>query len=202
MYENSYCTRVKIKNILIKKLNKLNIIDNLSMLKEEMMNLPKPDYANNFVFGEGVQNPKYMFIGEAPGEEEDKQKRPFVGKSGILLRNIIKYMNGTFYMTNTIPYRPPNNRNPTREEIELYRPYLLKHIKFVNPLNIILVGKVAIYALLKLDEPMSKLRQKQYKIMDIKTFVFYHTSYLIRFPSQKKEAYIDMQYIMQYSKNI
>lgn len=199
MYENNYATRVKIKNILIKK---LNIIDNLSLLREEMLNIPKPDYANNFVFGEGEQNPKYMLIGEAPGEEEDRQERPFVGRSGVLLRNILKYMNGTFYITNTIPYRPPNNRNPSKEEIELYKPYLLKHIKFVNPANIILVGKVAIYALLGLETSMSQLRQKKYNIMNIDTFVFYHPSYLIRFPIQKKEAYIDMQYIIQYSKNI
>lgn len=196
MNELSYFQQASLKARLVKE---TIVISTLSQLKKSMLdaNSEMKQYATNLVFGDGEVNPKIMFIGEGPGEEEDQQALPFVGRSGKLLRNIIHFMNITHYITNVVPYRPPNNRNPTSHEIEFWKPYLEKHIELVNPQYIVLVGRVAAHALLDTKGSMSSLRLKEYNIYSRKTFVFYHPSYLIRFPIEKKHAYEDVKFVLK-----
>ena len=197
MNELSYLELARLKRKLVNMIcEEISTINTLEDLKISMLKHTPPEGVRNIVFGEGTIECEIMFIGEAPGETEDETGRPFVGKSGQLLRNIIKFIGKTFYITNTIPYRPPLNRNPTTEEIEFWKPYLIEHIKIVNPKNIILVGKVAVQALLGKHDTISKLRLNEYEFMNKKTFIFYHPSYLIRFPTEKRSAYEDVKFIL------
>lgn len=200
MNELTYTLRAKLKSYLIKNIITCKTAysySSLDDLKVSMMRVTRPDYhVTNLVFGDGISNPQIMFIGEAPGEEEDQSGLPFVGKSGRLLRNIIDYMQVSYYITNVVPYRPPHNRNPTEEEIKLWKPYLIEHINLINPQLIVLVGKIAAHTMLATDCSMLHLRSKIHTVMNKKAIVFYHPSYLIRLPSQKKQAYEDVKLVL------
>jgi len=149
----------------------------------------------NVVFGEGNPNAKIMFIGEAPGEMEDKTGRPFVGRAGKLLtkiiENVLELKRDDVYISNIVKCRPPNNRVPTIEEAETCKPYLLKQIDIINPDILVCLGKTAFMYLMNTDMPISKVRGQIFEYKGKKVIPTYHPSFLLRNPSAKKEAYKD-----------
>jgi DNA polymerase len=149
----------------------------------------------NVVFGEGNPNAKLMFIGEGPGEMEDKTGRPFVGRAGKLLtkiiENVLELERDDVYIANIVKCRPPNNRVPTIEEAQTCKPYLLKQIEIINPEILVCLGKTAFMYLLDTDVPISKVRGQIFEYKGKKVIPTYHPSYLLRNPSAKKEAYKD-----------
>jgi DNA polymerase len=176
----------------------------LEELKENLRNfdgLSIKKTATQMVFAEGNPNSKVMLIGEAPGENEDVQGRPFCGVSGQLLDRMLSfiglYREKNFYITNSVFWRPPGNRKPTDEEINICRPFVERHIALINPEVIVIVGSTAAQSVLKTEETISTLRKNPHVIKcvysgkDIKTFCIYHPSYLLRQPSQKKVAWGD-----------
>ncbi len=155
---------------------------------------------SNVVFGKGNQNAKILIIGEAPGKDEDLKGEPFIGRAGKLLTEIlfsIKLNREDVYITNTVKCRPPENRNPSAEEISSCEHFLDKQINIISPSIIILLGKVAAERILNTSEPMSSLRGKvhYYKDSNIPTLVFYHPAYLLRSPSEKSKVWDDILFM-------
>jgi uracil-DNA glycosylase family 4 len=156
--------------------------------------------AMNLVFSDGNPEAEVMIIGEAPGADEDRQGKPFVGQSGQLLRRIFGCIGLTLdhlYITNVLPYRPPGNRQPTPIEISMFHPFLEKHIELINPKCLILVGGTATKALLDAKEGITQLRGRWFDLplasgATIKTMVTYHPAYLLRSPLRKREVWKDM----------
>jgi uracil-DNA glycosylase len=150
----------------------------------------------------GVGNPKadLMFIGEAPGADEDEQGEPFVGRAGQLLNNMIKAMGlrrQDVYIANIIKCRPPGNRTPERDECETCSPFLMRQIAVIRPKVIVALGAVAAKTLLAINAPMAELRGRWYDFRGTKLAVTYHPAFLLRDPRQKKEAWKDLQRVMK-----
>jgi uracil-DNA glycosylase family 4 len=152
------------------------------------------------VFGVGNARAELMFIGEAPGADEDQQGEPFVGRAGQLLNNMIKAMGlrrEDVYIANIIKCRPPGNRTPERDECETCSPFLMRQIEVIGPQAIVALGAVAAKTLLAINAPMAELRGRWYDFRGTKLAVTYHPAYLLRDPRQKKEAWKDLQMVMQ-----
>ena len=153
------------------------------------------------VFGAGNPQAQLMFIGEAPGFEEDRQGLPFVGAAGQLLTKIIEAMKLTrseVYIANCLKCRPPNNRNPLPTEIASCSPILAKQIEIIRPKIICALGKFAAQTLLKTDEPISRLRGRFFDWnQGIKLMPTFHPAYLLRNPPDKKLVWEDMRLIMK-----
>ena len=152
------------------------------------------------VFGVGNPTAELMFIGEAPGADEDIQGEPFVGRAGQLLNNMIKAMGlerEQVYIANIIKCRPPGNRTPERDECETCSPFLMRQIEVVKPKAIVALGAVAAKTLLAINAPMSELRGRWYDFRGTKLAVTYHPAFLLRDPRQKKEAWKDLQLVMK-----
>lgn len=164
------------------------------------------------VFGVGDPKAELMFIGEAPGADEDQQGEPFVGRAGQLLTNMIKAMGVTreqVYIANIIKCRPPNNRTPERDECETCSPFLMRQIATVQPKVIVALGAVAAKTLLAVNDSMANLRGRWYDFRpagarssnpnwtSAKLAVTYHPAFLLRDPRQKKEAWKDLQMVMK-----
>ncbi len=152
------------------------------------------------VFGEGNPKAKLMFIGEAPGKEEDLTGRPFVGEAGQLLTKIISAIGlarQEVYITNVVKCRPPDNRVPLPGEILSCQPYLVAQVEWVHPKIICTLGKTATLSLLKTEEPISKLRGRWFDFQGIKVMPTFHPAYLLRNPSDKKLVWEDMKKIQQ-----
>ena len=170
----------------------------------------------NLVFGSGNPNADIMFIGEAPGADEDIQGLPFVGRAGQLLTNMINAMGlkrDDVYIANIIKCRPPGNRTPERDECETCSPFLMRQIAIIRPKVIVALGAVAAKTLLAINAPMSDLRGRWYEftpqlpkdapeaatpLEPVKLAVTYHPAFLLRDPRQKKEAWKDLQMVMKY----
>jgi DNA polymerase len=153
----------------------------------------------NLVFGEGNPRAGLVFVGEAPGEDEDRQGRPFVGRAGQLLTKIITAMNLTreeVYICNILKCRPPGNRNPKPEEIEACEPFLLKQLAAIKPRVICALGTFAAHTLLRTDVPITLLRGRFHAYHGIRLMPTYHPAYLLRNPGAKKQVWDDMQMIM------
>ena len=152
------------------------------------------------VFGVGNPNADLMFIGEAPGADEDVQGEPFVGRAGQLLTNMIKAMGLSrqdVYIANIIKCRPPGNRTPERDECETCSPFLMRQIEVIKPKAIVALGAVAAKTLLAVNAPMSELRGQWYDFRGTKLAVTYHPAFLLRDPRQKKETWKDLQMVMR-----
>jgi DNA polymerase len=152
------------------------------------------------VFGVGNPNAELMFIGEAPGADEDEQGEPFVGRAGQLLNNMIKAMGlrrEDVYIANIIKCRPPGNRTPERDECETCSPFLMRQIEVIGPKALVALGAVAAKTLLAINAPMSELRGRWYDFRGTKLAVTYHPAFLLRDPRQKKEAWKDLQMVMK-----
>ncbi|EKD45836.1 MAG: Phage SPO1 DNA polymerase protein [uncultured bacterium] len=150
----------------------------------------------NTVFGIGNEKAKVMFIGEAPGANEDLKGEPFVGRAGMLLNSMLRSIGlerTDVYIANILKCRPPNNRDPLPQEVKLCTPYLQQQIALIQPKVLIAVGRIAAQFLLNTMESMSKLRGNtyQYGEQKIPLLVTYHPAYLLRSPSEKRKAYVD-----------
>jgi len=149
------------------------------------------------VVGEGDPNAELVFVGEGPGEQEDIQGRPFVGRSGELLDKMIEAMGlsrGKVYILNVVKCRPPGNRNPEPDEIAACSPFLERQLSILKPKVVVALGKFAAQTLLKTDTPISRLRG-QFKpyLHGSKLMPTFHPAYLLRNPESKREAWADLQ---------
>jgi uracil-DNA glycosylase len=150
----------------------------------------------SFVFGDGDANAKIVFVGEAPGEEEDNQGRPFVGAAGQLLTKIIeaiKFKRDEVYICNILKCRPPGNRDPEPGEVELCEPYLIRQLEIIQPVAICALGRHAAQTLLKTLVPISKLRGQIHYYHDIKLIPTFHPAALLRNPAWKRQTWEDVQ---------
>ena len=157
--------------------------------------------AKNLVFGEGSAGARLMFIGEAPGAEEDLQGRPFVGAAGQLLNNLLNKLGlqrQEVYITNVVKSRPPENRDPQPDEIEACLPFLKMQIAAIRPLVLVTLGKIATQALLGLKEPLTKIRGQWQRYDHIRVMPTFHPSYLLRFPKERHKTWEDMQRVLEY----
>ena len=157
----------------------------------------------NPVFGQGNPRAKLVFVGEAPGREEDLQGLPFVGRAGELLTKIIEAMGlerKDVYICNVLKCRPPQNRNPLPSEILACYGYLKRQLEIINPKIICCLGKFACFVLLNQELPMTKLRGKFQDFQGIKVMPTFHPAYLLRNPSAKRLVWEDMQKIMKELK--
>jgi DNA polymerase len=154
----------------------------------------------------GVGNPKawLVFVGEAPGADEDQQGEPFVGRAGQLLTRIIEAMKLTreqVYICNIIKCRPPGNRNPESDEIAACEPFLIKQLQAIKPKLICALGTFAAQTLLRTKEPISKLRGRFHSYQGIPILPTFHPAYLLRNPHEKKTVWEDMKLLQrEYEK--
>ena len=212
-YVNNYSkydnvnTEVNTNNkpsILHNNLNNTNINNNLQIesnpqLKQLLQEINNIDCiikhtARNTVVFDGDINSKIMIIGEAPGQEEDIQGKPFVGQSGMLLNNMLHAIGLSrqdVIIANIVFWRPPLNRTPSTDEISLCLPYVKQLIKIINPEVLLLLGGVSNHALLNTMASMSMLRGSINSVLNIRTVSTYHPAYLLRSSTQKQHAFKD-----------
>jgi uracil-DNA glycosylase family 4 len=153
------------------------------------------------VFGVGNPDARLMFIGEGPGRDEDRQGEPFVGAAGRLLNKIIAatgLRREDVYIANTVKCRPPRNRNPEPGELAACRPYLLEQVKLVAPELIVILGRVAMQAILDTDAPLGRMRGRLHDWDGIPVVCTYHPAYLLRKPADKGKTWHDMQAVMEH----
>jgi uracil-DNA glycosylase family 4 len=159
---------------------------------------------NNVVFGTGNENAKLVFVGEAPGADEDSQGKPFVGKAGQKLTQIIEAMGlsrSEVYITNVLKCRPPGNRNPLPEEIKVCEPFLINQLKIIKPKLICALGTFAAQTLLQTDQGITRLRGRFHTYQGIRLMPTYHPAYLLYNPKFKRDVWEDVQKIMvEYGK--
>lgn len=152
--------------------------------------------ASNFVFGKGSPEADLMFIGEGPGEEEDRQGIPFVGRAGKLLDKMIVAMQlglDEVYIANVVKHRPPGNRNPLDDEVAACIPFLDHQIALIKPKLICLLGRVSAQAILKSNESLGRMRGHWFEYRGAKVMVTYHPAALLRNPGWKKHAWDDLK---------
>lgn len=148
------------------------------------------------VFGVGNPRAELMFVGEAPGADEDIQGIPFVGKAGQKLTQIIEAIGlkrEDVYIANVIKCRPPGNRNPEPDEVDTCEPFLFRQIDTIKPKVIVALGKFAAQSLLKTEDPISRLRGRIYKYRGAKLVPTFHPAYILRNPGSRREVWEDMK---------
>ncbi|HEY2031882.1 MAG TPA: uracil-DNA glycosylase [Myxococcales bacterium] len=154
----------------------------------------------NIVFGVGNPKARLMFVGEAPGEDEDLKGEPFVGKAGQLLTKMIEAMGlrrEDVYICNTVKCRPPNNRNPEPDELSSCEPFLKAQLAAVKPAAIVTLGKFAAQALLREETPVSRLRGQWREYEGIPLMPTFHPAYLLRSPGEKGKVWDDLKQVMK-----
>lgn len=172
---------------------------NAAILAFEGCSLKKT--ASNTVFSDGNADSDIMLIGEAPGAEEDKTGRPFIGQAGQLLDRMFGAIDmkreTDFYITNVLPWRPPGNRKPTDAECDLCLPFLKRHIELFKPKMIILIGGTSASSVLNVETGISKLRGKWKEYESIPLMPIFHPAYLIKQPHYKKQTWHDLLIIKE-----
>ena len=168
----------------------------LDKLKQAVLALdfPLKKTARHTVFSDGNPNSAVMIIGEAPGQDEDEQGKPFVGQSGKLLNAMLSSVGlrrDEVYISNIVFWRPPGNRTPSAEEIAFCMPYVEQHVKLVHPKVLLLLGGVAVKSILNTSESISRLRGSRSTYLNIPTIATFHPAYLLRSPAQKSLAFRD-----------
>jgi DNA polymerase len=151
------------------------------------------------VWGVGNPNADLMFVGEAPGRDEDIQGEPFVGRAGQLLTDIIKAMKLTrddVYIANVIKCRPPENRNPEPDELDACRPYIRRQVELIQPKVIVALGRYGLQSLTEKAYSITSVRGSWLDYNGIKLMPTYHPAYLLRNPAAKKEVWADMKKVM------
>jgi uracil-DNA glycosylase len=155
----------------------------------------------NLVFGVGNPEADLMFVGEAPGADEDARGEPFVGRAGQLLTDIIERGMGIsradVYICNVIKCRPPDNRNPEPDEVAACEPFLMRQIDLVRPRAIVALGAFAVQALLRVKTPISRLRGNWQEVRGVKLMPTFHPAYLLRSPGEKRLVWQDIQEVMK-----
>ncbi|MDQ3021003.1 MAG: uracil-DNA glycosylase [Bacteroidota bacterium] len=158
------------------------------------------------VFGSGNPNAEVVVVGEAPGADEDEKGKPFVGRAGKLLTEILKAINFSreeVFICNILKCRPPENRNPLPDEIANCEPYLFKQLEMIKPKLILAVGTFAAQTLLGTKEPLGRLRGKFHTYKGIKMMVTYHPAALLRNPNWKKPTWEDVKlFRKEYDKQL
>jgi uracil-DNA glycosylase len=163
------------------------------------------------VFGVGHEKAHWMIVGEAPGEQEDRQGEPFVGKSGQLLDNMLRAIGLTraaddparqVYIANTIKCRPPGNRNPEPDELAQCEPFLIRQVELVKPKIILAMGRFAVQSLLRTDEAVGRLRGRVHRYQGVPLIVTYHPAYLLRNLEDKARAWDDLCLAMQTLRDL
>jgi len=152
----------------------------------------------NIVFGSGNPNAEIVFVGEAPGYEEDQQGLPFVGAAGQLLTKIIESIGikrEDAYICNILKCRPPNNRNPEPDEVLVCNPFLKRQIAAIGPKIVCCLGKFAAQSLLQSPAPITRLRGQFHDIDGLRVIATFHPAYLLRSPEKKREVWEDMKHI-------
>ncbi|MBI3575258.1 MAG: uracil-DNA glycosylase [Gammaproteobacteria bacterium] len=147
------------------------------------------------VFGVGSPAASWMFIGEAPGADEDRQGEPFVGRAGQLLNAMLFAMGlkrEEVYIANVLKCRPPGNRDPQPEEVAQCEPHLIRQIELIKPRLIVALGRHAAHSLLKTEVPLARLRGQRLSYHGIPLIVTYHPAYLLRSPGEKRKAWEDL----------
>jgi DNA polymerase len=170
---------------------------------KECLNCPLGHARTKYVFGAGNPDADLMFIGEAPGHDEDMQGIPFVGRAGQLLTKMIEAMGlkrEQVFIANILKCRPPNNRDPNTEEVTACISILKKQIEIIRPRFICMLGRIAAQTLLATDSTLGKLRGTLHDWNGSKVLVTYHPSALLRNPNWKKPAWEDLQLLMQMMK--
>ncbi|MFC1854966.1 uracil-DNA glycosylase [Thermodesulfobacteriota bacterium] len=203
---------IKTKGMTIAELKRPAVINEVKEsqiidLSGSMKECNKCKLANErtkIVFGEGSLDADLVFVGEAPGRDEDESGRPFVGRAGKLLTKIIMAMGLTredVYIMNIVKCRPPGNRNPEADEIKTCEPYMLRQLDIIKPKIICTLGTFSSQTLLKSTVPISKIRGKFFDYYHgIKLMPTYHPAFLLRNAGKKKEVWEDMQLIMKELK--
>ena len=193
-------SKIKEKKDL-KKLDEITEIEDLIPLISNHESILKNN-AKRMVLYDGNLNSNLMIIGEAPGQEEDEQGIPFVGRAGQLLNKMLSAINldrKDIYITNVVPWRPPQNRTPTDQEILEFLPFLQRQIEIIKPKILYILGTTAAKAILSTPQSLGKLRGKwyEYKTISLEStidvLVSYHPAFLLRSPNYKKEAWSDLQ---------
>jgi len=202
IYENEPINRYKINNNLAIKGHKGKKLQELRDLIGRIKNCELKNNSTNIVFSDGNPDAKIMIIGEGPGANEDLESVPFIGRTGELLDKMLLSINlnrDNVYITNVVNYRPPENRNPTEEEISRYLPYLIKHIEIINPQIIILFGSTALNAVIGANKVISNIRgkwiEKKIGTCSAEIIVSFHPAYLMRQPEQKKISWMDLKMV-------
>src|SRR5438552_5963470 len=152
----------------------------------------------NIVFGSGNPNAELVFVGEAPGSDEDQQGLPFVGRAGQLLTKIIESINikrEDVYICNVLKCRPPENRNPEPDEVASCNPFLKKQLAAIRPKVVCCLGTFAAQTVLQTAAPISKLRGKFFDMDGMRVIATFHPAYLLRSPDKKREVWEDMKQI-------
>jgi DNA polymerase len=201
IYNNKAINRYKKNNFEISP----DKSDSLERLKESISNVKNcslKNNATNMVFSDGNPKSKIMLIGEAPGSNEDQEGLPFVGQAGTLLDKMLTSINldrKNVYISNIINYRTPENRRPTAEEMSRYLPFVKKHIEIIAPKILVLLGSTAMNALIGNDVVISKVRgkwiEKEFGQHKTSVIVTFHPAFLMRQPTQKKLAWVDLKMI-------
>jgi DNA polymerase len=162
---------------------------------------PLRETATNLVFADGVASSGLMLIGEAPGADEDRQGKPFVGVSGQLLDRMFASIGlsraETFYITNILPWRPPGNRTPTDAEMAFFLPFVLRHIALAAPRHVVLLGGTAAKTLLRAKDGITRLRGRWHRMRgegdaELLALATLHPAYLLRSPMAKRDAWADL----------
>ncbi|MBP0494626.1 uracil-DNA glycosylase [Pararoseomonas indoligenes] len=178
--------------------------DSLEALREALAALDHPlrETAGNLVLSDGVADSGLVLVGEAPGADEDRQGKPFVGVSGRLLDRMLASIGveraRNAYLTNILPWRPPGNRTPTDAEMNVFTPFVLRHLALVRPRHLVLLGGTAAKALLRRNEGITRLRGRWHSLEvpglgAVPTLATLHPAYLLRQPAAKREAWTDLR---------
>jgi uracil-DNA glycosylase len=155
----------------------------------------------HIVFGQGNAQAELMFVGEAPGREEDEQALAFVGRAGQLLTKIIEAIGKKredVWICNVLKCRPPNNRNPEPDEVAACRPFLDEQIRLISPKAIVTLGTFAAQALLETDEPIGRMRGRWRTARGVRVMPTFHPAFLLRSPERKKDVWEDMKLVRDY----
>tara|TARA_B100000963_G_scaffold220781_1_gene192408 strand:+ start:5728 stop:6423 length:696 start_codon:yes stop_codon:yes gene_type:complete len=208
IYNNKAINRYKKENLEISE-DKAKKLEYLKKTITNQKNCALKKQAKNIVFSDGNPKSQIMFVGEAPGANEDQEGLPFVGRAGILLDKMLEAINldrKKVYISNIVNYRPPENRRPTDEEIKRYLPFITKHIEIINPKILVLLGSTAMNALIGNDIVISKMRgkwlEKKFGNCETSVIITFHPAFLMRQPAQKKMAWIDLKMIRDKLRNL
>lgn len=187
-------------NMETDQINKISSLEELKSFMSDFKGCELYKSSTNMVFSDGNPKSEIMLIGEAPGHDEDIQGKPFVGRSGKLLDKMLEAIElnrEKVYIANIIPWRPPSNRRPTDEEIEICLPFIKKHIELIKPKVLMLLGSTATFALLKNTEGITKIRGKWVDLnlnnISVPTLPTFHPAFLLRQPAQKKHVWEDLK---------
>jgi DNA polymerase len=176
----------------------------LASLQKFLEGCPRCKLASSrrtIVFGQGNPKAELMFVGEAPGREEDEQGLAFVGRAGQLLTKIIEAIGRKredVWISNVLKCRPPDNRNPERDEVEACLPFLEEQIRLISPRVIVALGAFAVQALLETDEPIGRLRGRWQTARGVRVMPTFHPSFLLRSPERKKDVWEDMKKVRDF----